>query len=128
MADDNDEKASASPLQDKLVNLLVAQQLRVDYNTPAYVAFIDLLGFSDLVKRFPGLLNVEVEGDYEKVSTSTSKSSERFGHFHHVLDQLADNYIDSTHPDRMMVFSDCAFLIYENATQAAVSLAWAMRR
>lgn len=27
-----------------------------------------------------------------------------------------------------MVFSDCAFLVYDNALQAAVSLAWAMRQ
>ena len=95
--------------------------------TRRYVAFVDLLGFSDLVKRFPGSLNVEVRGDYEEVLTSSSGSAERFRRFHSVLDRVATDFADASRPERMMVFSDCAFLVYENLIQATTSLARAMR-
>lgn len=73
------------------MNFLVARELEAEYLQAKYVAFIDLLGFSALVKQFPGSFNVEVNGDYEEVVTSTSKSAERFGRFLHILDKLADH-------------------------------------
>jgi hypothetical protein len=55
-----------------------------------------LLGFSALVKEFPGSLNIEVKGHYDEVLTSTSKSSERFGRFHAILDRMAFGITDAS--------------------------------
>jgi hypothetical protein len=127
MVDGSEAKASAGG-KNQLLNLLVARQLEAKYYQTNFIAFIDLLGFSALIKEFPRSLNVEVKGDYEEVSTSTSKSGERFARFHHILDTVADNYIESSHPERMMIFSDCALMVFDTALQAAVSLAWIMQQ
>src|SRR5689334_2521094 len=83
------------------------------------VGYLDMLGFGALVRKHPGSFNVEVSDDGTDVTTSTSKSSERFGRFHAVLDRMAMDFADATHPERMMIFSDCAFAVYDNALQAA---------
>src|SRR5262245_22198841 len=98
--------------QDGLFNALMKQELRKLSSTPKYVAFMDMLGFSDLVKEFPDSLSIEVEE--ATLLTGTSKSSERFGRFHHVLDTIAMNQMDTDRPERMMIFSDCAFAVYNN--------------
>ena len=38
------------------------------------------------------------------------------------------SHYDASRPERMMIFSDCAFAVYDNALQAAVSLAPMMRQ
>src|SRR5438477_417515 len=87
-----------------------------------------MLGFGSLVRKHPGSFNIEISEDGSQVGTSTSKSSERFGRFHAVLDRTAMNHLDASRPERMMIFSDCAFAVYDNALQAAVSLSEMMRR
>lgn len=124
-ADDSEHKPSGG--KDKLVNLLVARKLEEDYHQIKHIAFIDLLGFSALVKEFPGSLDIQVKGDYEEVLTSSSKSSERFGRFHSILDRMASAVGDASRPERMMIFSDCAFAVYDNALQASVSLVQLMQ-
>src|SRR5688572_10476674 len=114
---ENDAKDTTGS-KDKLLNFLVERKLREDSFPTKYVAFLDMLGFSALVKQFPGSLVLEVGGDYESLETSISASSQFFGRFHAALDYMAENYADSSRPERMMVFSDCAFCIYENPLQA----------
>jgi hypothetical protein len=118
----DDLKPRETPAKDKLVNILVKNELEVFYHPIKHIAFIDLLGFSALVKQFPGSLDIQVKGDYEEILTSTSKSSERFGRFHAILDRMAFAVGDASRPERMMIFSDCAFAVYANASQACVSM------
>jgi hypothetical protein len=116
------------PDKDPLLNLLVERHLRARAFPTKYVGYIDMLGFGALVRAHPGAFNVDVDTSTSAVSTSTSKSSERFGRFHAVLDRMAMDAADASRPERMMIFSDCAFALYDNALQAAVSLSQAMRR
>jgi hypothetical protein len=80
------------------------------------------------VREHPDAFNIDVDDGTSAVATSASKSSQRFGRFHAVLDRMAMNAVDASRPERMMVFSDCAFALYDNALQAAVSLCQAMRQ
>lgn len=114
--------------EDALLNLLVERQLQAAAFPTAYVGYMDMLGFGALVREHPGAFNIDVDEKTSAVATSTSKSSERFGRFHAVLDRMAMNAADASRPGRMMVFSDCAFALYDNALQAAVSLCQAMRQ
>jgi hypothetical protein len=88
---------------------------------------MDMLGFGALVRKHPGSFNIEISEDGSTVGTSTSQSSERFGRFHAVLDRMTMDHMDASRPERMMIFSDCAFGVYDNALQAAVSLSQTMR-
>ncbi len=118
---------SDAPGKDKLLNLLTARDIEAQAAPVKFVGFIDMLGFSDLVKAHPSSVILETGNDFDFVSTSMSKSSERFGRFHRILDHVAMNQVDASRPERMMIFSDCAFAIYENVLQAATSLASSMR-
>jgi hypothetical protein len=106
---------------------LVLNHLRGEALPTRYVGYIDMAGFGSLVRNHPGAFNVEVSADGSTVDTTTSKSSERFGRFHAVLDAAALDHLEASRPERMMIFSDCAFAVYENALQAAVSLSEMMR-
>lgn len=118
---------SETPGKDKLLNLLTARHIEAQAAPVKFVAFVDMLGFSELVKTHPASVVLDTGRDFEFVSTSMSKSSERFGRFHRILDHVAMNRVDASSPERMMIFSDCAFAVYENALQAATSLATFMR-
>jgi hypothetical protein len=124
---DDNSKGTASGSQDKLVNLLMERQLSAYAFPTRYVGSVDMLGFSALTKQFPGSMTLEVGDDYSSLATGTSQSAERLGRFHAVLDHMAADQADASHPERMMIFSDCAFAIYDKALQAAVSLANLMR-
>ena len=126
MTTPHDHKGAANPTK-MLESLLVEQQIRETAFPTKYIGYMDLLGFGALVTEHPGSLNIEISDDGSTVGTSTSKSSERFGRFHAVLDKTAMDNLDATRPERMMVFSDCAFGVYDNALQAAVSLSKMMR-
>lgn len=124
---DDSGKGTVSGSKDKLFNLLLERQLS-EYAFPTRcVGFVDMLGFSALTKRYPGSMTLDVGSDYSSLASGTSQSAERFGRFHGVLDRMAADRADASHPERMMIFSDCAFAIYDKALQAAVSLANLMR-
>src|SRR3979411_678729 len=89
---------SPEPAIDPLLNLLVERQLRAAALPTKYVGYVDLLGFGALVRAHPGAFNVDVDESTSAVSTSTSKSSERFGRFHAVLDRMAMNVVDASRP------------------------------
>jgi hypothetical protein len=125
--DDAPGDAERGVADEAFVNLLTEHRLREQCFPTKYVAFIDMLGFSALTKEFPGSLTLEVGPGHSSLSTSTSKSSERFGRFHAALDRIASDVVDASRPERMMIFSDCAFAVYDNPLQAAVSLTQAMR-
>ena len=111
---------------DTLKNVLVERELEKYAFPTKYVGFVDMLGFSALTKQFPGTMTLK-ENEDSSLSAGTSKSAERFGHFHAILDRMAADQADASHPERMMIFSDCAFAVYKNALQAVVSLAPLMR-
>lgn len=127
MDDDQTEPqpaATTSP-SNALENFLVERSLRATAFPIKYVGYMDMLGFGALVTEHPGSLDIHV--GTSSVETYMSKSSQRFGGFHAVVDKLAMNYLDASRPERMMIFSDCAFGVYDNALQAAVSLSGTMR-
>jgi hypothetical protein len=127
MADDAQPK-SPDAFENALANLLVERSLRATALPIKVVAFMDMLGFGSLVTKHPAAFEIEIDPKDLSVGTSASKSSERFGRFHAVLDRLAMNNLDASRPERMMIFSDCAFAVYDNALQAALSLCETMRR
>src|SRR5262245_43507389 len=112
----------------KLFRMLMDREIRKANEVPRVVGYSDMLGFGALAMKHPEMFDIEVDEESLAVNTSTSKSHERFGRFHAVLDRLAANELDASRPERMMIFSDCAFAVYDNALQAAVSLATAMRQ
>lgn len=112
----------------RFANVYMERELRQRALPTRVVGYMDMLGFGSLVRKHPGAFNVEFDEEAEVVSTSISKSSERFGRFHAVLDKMAVHQLDASRPERMMIFSDCAFAIYDNALQAAVSMTAAMRQ
>ena len=124
---DEDLQAPGGSARTTLEAVMVERELLAAALPMKVIGYMDMLGFGALVRKHPSSFNVEVSEDGSKVGTSTSKSSERFGRFHAVLDRMAMNFVDATHPERMMIFSDCAFAVYDNALQAAVSLSQAMR-
>jgi len=114
-------------VKDKLRDVLVERHLHALAYPTKVVGYMDMLGFGALVRKHAGSFNIEPSGDGSGVGTSTSKSAERFGRFHAVLDHAAMDHVDASRPERMMIFSDCAFGVYDNALQAAVSLSVMMR-
>ena len=108
--------------------MVVERQLQARALPTKIIGYMDMLGFGALVRKHPDSFNIEISDDGSQVTTSTSKSSERFGRFHAVLDRTAMNHLDASRPERMMIFSDCAFAVYDNPLQAAVSLALMMRQ
>jgi hypothetical protein len=113
------DPSQREPGTDQLLNLLVERQRRAAALPTKYVAYVDMLGFGALVRAHPGAFNVDIDEGTSAVSTSASKSSERFGRFHAVLDRMAMDVADASRPERMMVFSGCAFALYDNALQGA---------
>ena len=53
------------------------------------LGYVDMLGFGALAMAHPDMFDVEVDEEHLAVNTYTSKSHERFGRFHAVLDRLA---------------------------------------
>lgn len=106
---------------------MLERELRAHAFPTKYVGFIDLLGFSALTKEFPESLTLQVSEDYATVAAGTSKSAQRFAQFHAHLDWMAENQFAPSRPEQMMIFSDCAFAVYENPLQAAESLIELMR-
>jgi hypothetical protein len=104
------------------------REIRKANDAPNIFGYVDMLGFGALAMAHPETFDIEVDEEELAVHTYTSKSHERFGRFHAVLDRLAAGELDASRPERMMIFSDCAFGVYDNALQAAVSLSSAMRQ
>jgi hypothetical protein len=84
-----------------------------------FVLYLDMLGFSELVLAHPSSLILEIDAQQSFTSVYSSPSASLFSRFHSVLDQVLENRFD-TGPSSAMVFSDCVFLVYENALLAAV--------
>jgi hypothetical protein len=77
-----------------------------------YALFVDMLGFSTLVEAHPHSV-VHTLHPTGRGSTTTP-SGEVFNRFHHHLDVLAEAPTD-TGPNHVMIFSDSAFFMYQNA-------------
>jgi hypothetical protein len=77
-----------------------------------YALFVDMLGFSALVEAHPHSV-VHTLHPTGRGSTTTP-SGEVFNRFHHHLDVLAEAPTD-TGPNHVMIFSDSAFFMYQNA-------------
>lgn len=112
-------------MKSEIERLLVERSLQQASMKTAYVLFVDMLGFKSLTRAFPGTLQIHTD-DPVMVTTSTSQSAVVFWRFQHALDTVAQRR-DGVSPSRMMIFSDCAFLIFEHAPQAALLAAELMR-
>lgn len=123
-----EQQAEQDITKSKLFRVLMDREIRKANKGPKVVGYVDMLGFGALAIKHPEMFDVEIDEEALAVNTFTSKSHERFGRFHAVLDRLAANELDSSRPERMMIFSDCAFAVYDNALQAAVSLSAVMRQ
>src|SRR6266550_164068 len=123
-----DTPVKPARVKEKLKNVRLERELEKYAFPMKQVGFVHMLGFSALTKQFPGTMTLEVGEDHSTLTTGTSQSAQRFGHFHAILDRMAADQADASHPERMMIFSDCAFAVYTNALQAVVSLAPLMRQ
>lgn len=86
---------------------------------PRCVLFVDMLGFSALTEEHPD--DIEWNFDSEEISAATSPTDKLIGGFQHALNTLAEAVGDASSPSHVMAFSDCAFLVYNNPLQAALS-------
>ena len=93
---------------------------------PRCVLFVDMLGFSNLTEEHPN--PVVWNFDSEDVSAGTSESAMQLSRFQYVLNTVPLNRQDTVRPSHLMLFSDCAFLVYDHPLQAALSSTELMRR
>lgn len=112
----------------RLKNLLVRRMIEGQAPPPRYVLFVDMLGFSALTSKHPNAVVWEFGSDDEILASTTSESADQLGRFQHVLNTIPADTIDGLAPSHLMLFSDCAFLVYENALQAALASTALMRR
>jgi hypothetical protein len=109
---------------DELERLLVRQTVEAQAPPPKCVLFIDMLGFSSLTEEHPEPIVWDFDSD--EISSTTSLSAERLGRFQHVLNMIP-HQDDVLRPSHLMLFSDCAFVVFDNALQTAVAAAFIMR-
>lgn len=95
---------------------------------PRHVLFVDILGFSNLTEAFPNPITWEFGDDNDVVASGTSEAARKLGRFQYVLDSLADSQYDGLTPTHLMLFSDCAFLVFENLLLACTCAVDLMRR
>lgn len=96
---------------------------RISKHDDAFVVYVDMLGFSAMTEAHPHSTVREVlsERDEETVTAvRTSEAASLFARFHGVLDNTESLRWNTASPTRVMVFSDCAFMVFENALQAAL--------
>ena len=92
---------------------------------PRCVLFVDMLGFSALTEQHPD--HIEWDFGSQEISAATSPTDKQIGGFQHALNTLAEAVGDASSPSHVMAFSDCAFLVYDNPLQAALSASRLMR-
>jgi hypothetical protein len=116
-----DFDARTSPLYKEL---LKREVMRLE-PPPRFVVFVDMLGFSQLTEDHPDRTVYDFEST-ESYTATTSESAIRIGGFQYVLNSIESG--DGLAPSHLMLFSDCAFLVFETALQAAQVAAALMRR
>ena len=94
-----------------------------------FVLFLDLLGFSKLVEAHPHSLvrTTDWKDPIINVGVFRTPSSSLYNRFHDVLDSAIAPQPTGTKPDRALIFSDCAFLVFETALQCAIATGRIMR-
>jgi hypothetical protein len=93
---------------------------------PRFVLFIDMLGFSQLTEDHPKPLVYDFESRDFYVA-ETSESAKQLGRFQQVLNRVPF-LIDAWAPSHLMLFSDCAFLVFATALSSARAATELMRR
>jgi hypothetical protein len=89
----------------------------------AFVVYVDMLGFSAMTEAHPHSTVREVLSETEEETVTAvriSTTASLFARFHAVLDHAESSKWSTASPTRVMVFSDCAFMVFENALQAAL--------
>jgi hypothetical protein len=101
-----------------LFKTLLKRQVLSQEPPPRFVLFLDMLGFSQLTEDHPKPVVYDFES-CDSYTSSTSESADRLGRFQHVLNLVPVDQIDGAAPSHLMLFSDCAFLVFDTALQAA---------
>lgn len=117
----------SDPFVRELVNMEVQRELTERSMPTKYVGYLDMLGFKDLVKENPGSLLVDVDDVTGMVISNPSESAETFSQFHWVLDNMSSFGFSDFRPEQFLIFSDCAFVVFNNPGQAAVFMCKALR-
>ena len=94
-------------------------------STQAVALYVDMLGFSALTRAHPDDFIETRHGG--SVFGSNTPSASMFSKFNNILEQTIGPY-EPNHPERAMIFSDGAFLIFQTAPEAAVFSTELMRR
>jgi hypothetical protein len=89
----------------------------------AFVVYVDMLGFSAMTEAHPHSIVREVVSETAEETVTAvriSEASSLFARFHALLDHIESDRSNTASPMRVMVFSDCGFMVFENALQAAL--------
>jgi hypothetical protein len=82
-----------------------------------------MLGFSAMTEAHPHSTVREVlseRDDETVVAVRISEAASLFARFHDVLDNTESLRWNTASPKQVMVFSDCAFMVFEHPLQAAL--------
>jgi hypothetical protein len=98
-----------------------------DEDTECTLVFVDMLGFANLVQKFPTRLIHSGPNEAGFTGSSTSPASNMFIRFHRIVDtRLFDHSFYGS--ARAMLFSDCAFLEFGNSLLAVLAAVELMRK
>lgn len=123
---------TAAPLYDavpvdELKRALTRRLIEDGAPKPRHVVFLDMLGFSALTEAHPNPIVWDFDSE-DLILSETSESATQLSRFQHVLNTVPVDTLDGISPSHLMLFSDCAFLVYDNALIAALSSTQLMRR
>jgi hypothetical protein len=97
-----------------------------DEDTECTLVFVDMLGFANLVQKFPTRLIHSGPNEAGFTATSTSPAPNIFNRFHRIVDTrlFEQSFYGSA---RAMLFSDCAFFEFGNSLLAVLAAVELMR-
>lgn len=109
----------AEPPSKDLERVLQERLIQEQTPKPRCVVFVDMLGFSQLTEDHPN--DIDWNFGSTEITSATSQTEKQIGAFQHALNTIAGSAWDAFAPSHLMAFSDCAFLVYDNPLQAALS-------
>ena len=97
-------------------------------NDQVFAIFLDMLGFSDLVEAYPHTVIRRTEVGGNVTTTETTPVASVFQRFHGTLENHVVLEAQENRPSSVMIFSDSAFMICDNALLAALTATELMRK